>query len=103
MEFVRALQDQKTTKIPSTVEFECEVNRSDFEVTWTKGSKVIRVTDEEKYSIEKEGATHRLVVKNVDGRDVGEYSATCRNKSTEAKLMVEGRWSINFYFLYIYR
>ena len=78
------------TRIPARVEFECELSRRDVEVTWLRGSKVIRVSDE-KYEIVKEGATHRLVVIDVDGKDDGEYCVESRNKTSTARLSVQGR------------
>lgn len=89
VEFVRKLQDLKVTQIPGRVQFECEVSRRDVEVTWMKGSKVIRLSDG-KYELIKEGRIHQLVIKEVDGRDDGEYRVECRNKCSRALLSVHG-------------
>ncbi len=44
-----------------------------------------------------DGTEHRLIIKNVDGRDAGEYSAQYKNIETTANLYVEGR-IVNFVF-----
>lgn len=46
----------------------------------------------DKYVIDSKGPVHTLTIKEVDGRDVGLYSASCKNKTTEAKLSVEGMY-----------
>ena len=89
VEFIRTLDDQKTTRIPDTITFVCEVNDSSYKVEWYKGDRQIKIS--ERYDIQPEGATHTLIIKDVDGRDAGKYSARCKNKITEAMLKVEGK------------
>ena len=47
---------------------------------------------------------NRLTVKNCMGIDVGEYSATVRGKSSQAKLIIEGKYvkdiSVFIYFFF---
>ena len=91
MDFIRPLGNQEITSLPSDVTFECELSDGDAtDVIWSKGSKVIKaVSDREKYEVTREGATHKLVVKNVDSNDVGEYSIECNGKTSKAKLDVK--------------
>ena len=77
------------TSIPTTVTFECELSVEGVTVEWLKGERAIKKSD--KYEIRADGRVHRLIVKDVDDRDVGEYTAQVKNKSTTAKLIVEGK------------
>ena len=45
----------------------------------------------DKYDIQMDGTEHRLIIKDVDGRDAGEYSAQYKNLETTANLIVEGK------------
>ena len=92
VDFIRPLGNQEITSLPADVTFECELSDRDvIDVTWSKGSKVIKaLNDREKYEVTREGATHKLVVKNVDSNDVGEYSIECNGKTSKAKLDVKG-------------
>ena len=87
------MENKKTTKIPDTVTFECELSLDDATVDWYKGDRVIKNSD--KYEIVARGPVHRLTINDVDSKDAGEYSAVFRNKSTKANLTVEGITSIS--------
>ncbi len=91
---MRPLSDQKVTKIPDTVTFECEFSPVGLQIDWYKADRQIRGLSE-KYEISSEAGVHRLKIKDVDGRDIGAYSARYRNKETTAKLEVEGEFIIS--------
>lgn len=48
------------------------------------------LTASDKYEMESKGVIHRLKVKDVDGRDEGDYKVAVRGKTSEAGLFVEG-------------
>jgi titin len=87
--FVRNLEDKKTSRIPDTITFVCEINNPSYKVEWYKGDRQIKIN--EKYELCPEGAVHTLIIKDVDGKDAGKYSARCKNRTTEATLTVEGK------------
>lgn len=87
VEFTRPLQDQTSTKIPDTVTFDCELSTPELPVEWFYAGRPIKRSA--KYSIAADGCTHKLTVKDVDGRDAGEYSIEYKTKSSTAKLIVE--------------
>ena len=68
--------------------FECELSESGLQVDWLKGDRVLRRSD--KYTMTSIGGVHTLTINDCDGKDAGEYSATCKSKVTSAKLSVEG-------------
>lgn len=57
-------------------------------VEWLKNDRPIKKGD--KYDIIVSGKVHKLVVKDVDGKDEGDYSIVFKNKTSNAKLIVEG-------------
>ena len=91
MDIIRHLKDQKVTQIPATVTFECEFSVADLQTEWCKGDREI-TSRSEKYEIKREGCVHKLIIHDVDGRDVADYSCMYKNKSTEAKLEVVGKY-----------
>lgn len=89
--FVRQLEDRKTNKLPDVITFECELSLEGATVEWTKNGRAIKKGD--KYDIISSGTVHKLVVKDVDGKDAGEYAAAYKNRTTTATLTVEGWYS----------
>jgi len=85
--FVRQLENQKITKILDTVTFECELSQEGATVDWMKGDKTLKKGD--KYDIIVRGAVHRLVVKEAEGKDAGDYSVVFKKKTSKATLTVE--------------
>ena len=93
--FVHNLEDQKTSMIPDTIKFTCEINSASCKVEWYRGDRQIKIN--EKYDLQPEGAVHTLIIKDVDGRDAGKYSARCKNRTTEATLTVNGKsYNLNY-------
>ena len=86
--FVRELENKKTSKVPDTVTFECELSVDDAAVEWYRGNRAIMNSD--KHHIVARGTVHRLTINNVDARDAAQYSAVFGSKATKATLTVEG-------------
>ncbi len=93
VDIIRPLSDKTVTKIPDTVTFECEFSPAELRIDWYKGDRELR--GGEKYEITQDGGVHRLIIHDVDGRDIGDYSARYRQVATEAKLDVQGRCAVN--------
>lgn len=77
------------TKIPDTITFECEISDAGATVEWLKGDRPLKKSD--KYEPTAEGAIRRLVIKDVDGKDAGDYSVVFKNKTSKGTLTVEGK------------
>ena len=88
MEFIRHLQDQTVTEIPTSVTFECELSKTNVKVTWQCGD--VQLSSTPKYDIQVDGAVHRLIVREVTGADVAQYTAVARGKTSTAKLIIQG-------------
>lgn len=88
LEFVRKLEDIDVKEIPGTALFECEVNKVSTVAEWFFNNQPLTASD--KYEMESKGVIHRLKVKDVDGRDEGDYKVAVRGKTSEAGLFVEG-------------
>lgn len=80
-------------------EFIVKLSQPDVEVTWFKKGKAIKPSS--KYSISVEGTVRRLVVKNSDNDDVGEYSCVAGNVKTTTNLKVEGKRFVVLFICYI--
>ena len=59
------------------------------QVQWYKEEQPIRKGH--KYDIMSQGKIHRLDVRDVDGKDEGEYSIIAKNNRSRASLLVQGR------------
>jgi hypothetical protein len=57
VEFIRHLENQKVTEIPSTVTFECELSKANVKVSWQKGDIVIMPSA--KYEVIMDKTVHR--------------------------------------------
>ena len=90
---VRPLQDQRVSKIPTTVTFECEISKSNLDVQWFKGETQIQKT--KKYNIESRGKVYRLIINDVDDEDDAEYSIKIKSLQSRANLFVEGAFHIS--------
>lgn len=88
VEFVRKLEDIDVVEIPGTALFECEVSRLNTVAEWFCNNKPITASD--KYELESKGVIHRLTIKDVDGKDEGDYKVVVKGKTSEAGLFVEG-------------
>ena len=87
VEFVLPLKDM-TVKEAATAILECEVNKPDVTATWTKNTEPITVADG--YDIRKSKTHHSLQMSKVTPDDTAEYTITIGDKSSTAKLTVEG-------------
>ena len=94
VEFVRKLEDIDVVEIPGTALFECEVSRLNTVAEWFCNNKPITASD--KYELESKGVIHRLTIKDVDGKDEGDYKVVVKGKTSEAGLFVEGEQLIFF-------
>ena len=81
------LQDQTITSIPETVTFECVVSKKKVPVEWYKGDRQIRSGD--KYDLISDETTHKLVIKDADDKDEGDYKIIVKNTPSTAKLHVK--------------
>ena len=97
VDFLKPLENQKTSQIPDTITFECELSVPGVSVEWMKGDRAIKKSN--KYDITSDGTVHRLIIKDVDGKDVGDYSVSYKNKKSNATLSIEGPfiWLVLFY------
>ena len=95
VEFVRKLEDIDVVEIPGTALFECEVSRLNTVAEWFCNNKPITASD--KYELESKGVIHRLTIKDVDGKDEGDYKVVVKGKTSEARLFVEGEQLIFFW------
>lgn len=86
--FVRELTDIKVTKLPTKVEFECEISKSMVAVQWYKNDEPLKKSG--KYDIETEGRVHRLIISDVDGQDEAKYSIFAKNNRSAADLTICG-------------
>ncbi len=90
IEFVRHLEHQTASGLPTTVTFECELSRPDAIVQWTKAGRALASDD--KYEITSVGTVHRLVIHNVANQeDVAEYCASVRGLTSKASLKLRGK------------
>ena len=88
--FIKDLQDIKLTSIPKEVTFECELSKPNVPVAWYSGEKLLKRS--EKYDIKATGSSHRLVIHNAIGEDVGQYTAVAaKDIKSSANLSVEGK------------
>ncbi len=79
------------TRLPSNASFECEVSKPHMQVQWYKEEQPLRKGH--KYDISSAGKLHRLDIRDVDGKDEGEYSIIAKNNRSRAHLSVQGEES----------
>ncbi|XP_066483112.1 obscurin isoform X11 [Tiliqua scincoides] len=63
----------------------CEVAQAKTEVKWFKDGKLI--TSNKKFKVESEGKTRRLIVQQVDKKDVGEYTCEAAGQKLAFKVI----------------
>ncbi|GAB1597549.1 hypothetical protein Ahia01_000031400, partial [Argonauta hians] len=85
-EFTTKLTEQKI-RVTETAIFTCEVDREDVTCVWLKDGKEIKTS--ERIEIITEKRTHKLIIRNVQEEDKGEYSCVVDDVSTSAQLVVE--------------
>uniref|UniRef100_A0A8C8RNK2 Ig-like domain-containing protein n=1 Tax=Pelusios castaneus TaxID=367368 RepID=A0A8C8RNK2_9SAUR len=66
----------------------CEVAQSDTEVKWYKDGK--QITSSKKLKVESEGKSRRLVVKQLEQKDAGEYTCEAEGQKLTFKMIITG-------------
>ena len=89
LEFTIPLSEQ-ICKEGETVTFFCEVTESSVPAKWFKNGVELQPSDA--VSIEMEGKVHRLVLKEAQLDDTAEYTVVIKDKSSSAKLTVQGEF-----------
>ena len=89
VDFVKELKDVTITRLPNKAAFECELSKPLAEVTWLKDGQPISKKDK-RYDIIAEGTKHKLVVRDLEGRDEGDYKVVAKNNSSKASLAIHG-------------
>lgn len=89
VEFIVPLAD--VTLVPKSTDAELTIKLShpDVEVTWCKNGKPIKKGP--KHSIDVEGTVRRLIIKDADDDDVGEYTCVAGNAKSTTQVKVEGK------------
>ena len=88
MEFTATLSEQNVEE-KSECHFTCELNKENVPVTWYKGTS--QIVPSKKYSVESVGTSHTLVIKDVDKKDVAQYSVQTGDLRSSAALHVDGK------------
>lgn len=101
VDFVRQLENQFITELPSDVVFECELSRPGMTLIWSKDGRELNLSTRCVYSIVGEGdkafCIHRLTLIKVNPDEQGIYSARLvTGKKTEATLTIECPPKINY-------
>ncbi|CAH8650314.1 unnamed protein product [Schistosoma haematobium] len=94
VDFVRPLENQSITELPSDVVFECELSRPGMTLIWSKDGRDLNLSSRCVYSVIGEGdkafCIHRLTLIKVSPDEQGVYSARLvTGKKTEAILTIE--------------
>lgn len=100
LKFTRPLKDivlQEAESVGASATFECEVSPSTAITTWMKDDANIRESPKHKYY--SDGKDRKLLIIDVQVSDTGEYTCVAKlgnkEKTTTAKLIVEGTYSIH--------
>ena len=88
LDFIRNIQDIELKKIPSSAVFECEVNKVNTECVWFFHD--LPLLPENKYQMESRGVIHRLILKDVDWKDEGDFKIAVMGKTSQARLSILG-------------
>lgn len=99
MFFEKELVNQVVMEGKSVV-LSCEVSSANVPVTWKKDN--ILLEEGGRYILKKKGPTHSVEIPKLHLEDAGEYCCITRGKKTTAKLIVRGRWILQFHPLFKY-
>lgn len=88
VEFTVPLEDTSATEGES-VSLECVINRENVPSKWLKNGE--EISPEDNCDIKTDGKRHICTIPEASVDDEGEYSVVIGDKSTSAKLNVEGR------------
>lgn len=94
VQFTKVLTNQETVEGDKAT-LSCETSNPDTCVTWRKDKKII--SEGEKYSFQKNGAIHTLVIHQLTVGDSGEYVCEVGDKQTKASLSVKGDQFLGFF------
>lgn len=97
LEFTTPLKDVSVPE-KKQAKFECAINKDVAKVMWFKGSDII--TPGNNYEIIDDGKKHILIINKCEFDDEGEYTIMVLDKTSTAKLTVEGKW-LSFLFMVI--
>ncbi|ESO99765.1 hypothetical protein LOTGIDRAFT_141556, partial [Lottia gigantea] len=86
--FTKPLKDHDISE-QEAVTFECHLNKPNRKVTWKKDGKEISFSDRIKFSSER--LVHTLALNDAVLEDDAEYSCSCDDAVTKAKLTVDGK------------
>lgn len=86
---MRTLEDTTLVTIPATAVFECELSRENVHTKWLFMGKPIQ--KDGRHEFIHDGTVHKLLVHNVDAKDVGMFTVIARGKKSEAELYIEGK------------
>ncbi|XP_016431454.1 obscurin-like [Sinocyclocheilus rhinocerous] len=84
--FKRELQNEVTKEGGQAV-FSCELSKPGAQVDWRKGRVILKPDD--KYEMKQEGTFTKLVIRNVEASDAGNYSCKTKDSESTAELTVK--------------
>ncbi|KAK4474841.1 hypothetical protein MN116_000743 [Schistosoma mekongi] len=101
VDFVRHLENQLITELPTDVVFECELSRPGMTLIWSKDGRDLNLSSRCIYNVVGEGdkalCIHQLTLMKVSPDEQGVYSARLvTGKKTEATLTIECPPKINY-------
>uniref|UniRef100_A0A672L1T0 Ig-like domain-containing protein n=1 Tax=Sinocyclocheilus grahami TaxID=75366 RepID=A0A672L1T0_SINGR len=77
------------TKEGGQAVFSCELSKPGAQVDWRKGRVILKPDD--KYEMKQEGTFTKLVIRNVEASDAGNYSCKTKDSESTAELTVKGK------------
>lgn len=90
LEFVKPLKDIEVTEGQDIV-LECVVSKEGLKASWQKNGKALPVDNRIKVTADKD--TYRLTITSAMVEDKAEYTVKVADKSSTAKVFVEGQYS----------
>ncbi|XP_043103008.1 obscurin [Puntigrus tetrazona] len=84
--FKRELQNEVTKEGGQAV-FSCELSKPGAQIDWRKGRVILKPSD--KYEMKQEGTFTKLVIRNVEASDAGNYSCKTKDSESTAELTVK--------------
>jgi len=84
------LEDITLNEVGLTATFECEVSLDSLKAEWLKANKPVKPNG--RISIVADKKIHRLIIKDANGEDEGQYTVVIKEKDlkSSAKLAVKG-------------
>lgn len=86
--FKQELQNEVTKEGGQAV-FSCELSKPGAQVDWRKGRVILKHDD--KYEMKQEGTLTKLIIRNVEASDAGNYSCKTKDSESTAELTVKGK------------